>query len=92
MAMWAIFAAPLLMSVDLRTLKSEYKAGQPSQLTISLTQRRPLFSTKPKNLANCTAQLLPLENWLYSQMHSPLLGDKVEYGIGCRTGPPAYVA
>ena len=26
MAMWAIFAAPLLMSVDLRTLKSEYKA------------------------------------------------------------------
>ena len=25
MAMWAIFAAPLLMSVDLRTLKADYK-------------------------------------------------------------------
>ena len=26
MAMWAIFAAPLLMSVDLRTIKPDYKA------------------------------------------------------------------
>ncbi len=28
-----------------------------------------------------------------SQIHSPLLGDKVDYGLyGCRKGPPAYVA
>lgn len=26
MALWAIFAAPLLMSVDLRTIKPDYKA------------------------------------------------------------------
>ena len=25
--MWAIFAAPLLMSVDLRTIKPDYKVG-----------------------------------------------------------------
>ena len=28
MAMWAIFAAPLLMSVDLRTIKPEYRCGK----------------------------------------------------------------
>ncbi len=30
---------------------------------------------------------------LYRQIHSPLLGDKVDYGIELSyTGPPAYVA
>jgi len=38
MAMWAIFAAPLLMSVDLRTLKSEYKEILKNKKIIAVNQ------------------------------------------------------
>ncbi len=57
MAMWAIFAAPLLMSVDLRTLKSEYKGRRPClqpsspQISTNFACHCPflsaLFSCKP---------------------------------------------
>ena len=38
MAMWAIFAAPLLMSVDLRTLKPDYKAILKNKKIIAVNQ------------------------------------------------------
>lgn len=38
MAMWAIFAAPLLMSVDLRTLKPDYKAILKNKKIINVNQ------------------------------------------------------
>ncbi|KAG0722260.1 Alpha-N-acetylgalactosaminidase [Chionoecetes opilio] len=38
MAMWAIFAAPLLMSVDLRTIRPEYKAILQNQAVIAVNQ------------------------------------------------------
>ena len=38
MAMWAIFAAPLLMSVDLRTIKPEYKAILQNPAVIAVNQ------------------------------------------------------
>ena len=38
MAMWAIFAAPLLMSVDLRTIRPEYKAILINKKIISVNQ------------------------------------------------------
>ena len=38
MAMWAVFAAPLLMSVDLRTLKPDYKAILKNKKIISVNQ------------------------------------------------------
>jgi len=38
MAMWAIFAAPLLMSVDLRTLKPDYKAILKNKAIIGVNQ------------------------------------------------------
>lgn len=38
MAMWAIFAAPLLMSVDLRTIRSEYKAILQNKAVIGVNQ------------------------------------------------------
>ena len=38
MAMWAIFAAPLLMSVDLRTLKPDYKAILQNRKIIQVNQ------------------------------------------------------
>jgi len=38
MAMWAIFAAPLLMSVDLRTIKPDYKAILINKKIISVNQ------------------------------------------------------
>ena len=38
MAMWAIFAAPLLMSVDLRTLKPDYKAILKNKNIIAVNQ------------------------------------------------------
>ena len=38
MAMWAIFAAPLLMSVDLRTLKPDYKAILKNKPIIAVNQ------------------------------------------------------
>jgi len=38
MAMWAIFAAPLLMSVDLRTLKPDYKAILKNKAIIAVNQ------------------------------------------------------
>ena len=38
MAMWAIFAAPLLMSVDLRTIKSDYKAILKNKKIIAVNQ------------------------------------------------------
>ena len=40
MAMWAIFAAPLLMSVDLRTIKPDYKAILQNRHIISVNQDR----------------------------------------------------
>jgi hypothetical protein len=40
MAMWAIFAAPLLMSVDLRTLKPDYKAILQNKKIIAVNQDR----------------------------------------------------
>ena len=40
MAMWAIFAAPLLMSVDLRTLKPDYKAILQNRQIIAVNQDR----------------------------------------------------
>ena len=40
MAMWAIFAAPLLMSVDLRTIRPEYKAILINKKIISVNQDR----------------------------------------------------
>ena len=36
--MWAIFAAPLLMSVDLRTLKPDYKAILKNRKIIAVNQ------------------------------------------------------
>ena len=36
--MWAIFAAPLLMSVDLRTLKPDYKAILKNKKIIAVNQ------------------------------------------------------
>ena len=38
MAMWAIFAAPLLMSVDLRTIKQDYKAILKNKKIIAVNQ------------------------------------------------------
>ncbi|KAF2355717.1 Glycoside hydrolase family 27 [Trinorchestia longiramus] len=38
MAMWAIFAAPLLMSVDLRTIKADYKAILLNTAVIAVNQ------------------------------------------------------
>ncbi|XP_063866968.1 alpha-N-acetylgalactosaminidase-like isoform X4 [Scylla paramamosain] len=38
MAMWAIFAAPLLMSVDLRTIRPEYKAILQNRAVIAVNQ------------------------------------------------------
>ena len=38
MAMWAIFAAPLLMSVDLRTIRPEYKAILQNKKIIEVDQ------------------------------------------------------
>ena len=38
MAMWAIFAAPLLMSVDLRTIKPDYKAILQNKKIITVNQ------------------------------------------------------
>lgn len=38
MAMWAIFAAPLLMSVDLRTIRPEYKAILQNHAVIAVNQ------------------------------------------------------
>ena len=38
MAMWAIFAAPLLMSVDLRTIKPDYKAILKNKKIIAVNQ------------------------------------------------------
>lgn len=38
MAMWAIFAAPLLMSVDLRTIRPEYKAILQNKAVIAVNQ------------------------------------------------------
>ena len=38
MAMWAVFAAPLLMSVDLRTIRPEYKAILINKKIISVNQ------------------------------------------------------
>ena len=38
--MWAIFAAPLLMSVDLRTIKPDYKAILQNRHIISVNQDR----------------------------------------------------
>ena len=38
--MWAIFAAPLLMSVDLRTIKPEYKAILQNRKIIAVNQDR----------------------------------------------------
>lgn len=38
MAMWAIFAAPLLMSVDLRTVKPDYKAILKNKQIIAVNQ------------------------------------------------------
>lgn len=38
MAMWAIFAAPLLMSVDLRTIKPDYKAILQNKKIIAVNQ------------------------------------------------------
>ncbi|XP_042228163.1 alpha-N-acetylgalactosaminidase-like isoform X2 [Homarus americanus] len=38
MAMWAIFAAPLLMSVDLRTIRPEYKAILQNRAVIEVNQ------------------------------------------------------
>ncbi|XP_071512171.1 alpha-N-acetylgalactosaminidase-like isoform X4 [Panulirus ornatus] len=38
MAMWAIFAAPLLMSVDLRTIRPEYRAILQNQAVIAVNQ------------------------------------------------------
>jgi len=40
MAMWAIFAAPLLMSTDLRTIKPEYKAILQNRKIIAVNQDR----------------------------------------------------
>jgi hypothetical protein len=40
MAMWAIFAAPLLMSVDLRTIKADYKAILQNRQIIAVNQDR----------------------------------------------------
>ena len=40
MAMWAIFAAPLLMSVDLRTIKPDYKAILQNRQIIAVNQDR----------------------------------------------------
>lgn len=40
MAMWAIFAAPLLMSVDLRTIKPDYKAILQNRKIIAVNQDR----------------------------------------------------
>ena len=40
MAMWAIFAAPLLMSVDLRTIKPDYRAILQNKKIISVNQDR----------------------------------------------------
>lgn len=38
MAIWAILAAPLLMSVDLRTIRPEYKAILQNKKIISVDQ------------------------------------------------------
>ncbi|KAL7635616.1 UNVERIFIED_CONTAM: hypothetical protein RMT77_013433 [Armadillidium vulgare] len=38
MAIWAIFAAPLIMSVDLRTIKSDYKAILQNAAVIAVNQ------------------------------------------------------
>lgn len=38
MAMWAILAAPLLMSVDLRTIRPEYKAILQNRKIIAVDQ------------------------------------------------------
>lgn len=40
MAMWAIFAAPLLMSVDLRTIRPDYKAILQNRKIIAVNQDR----------------------------------------------------
>ena len=38
--MWAVFAAPLLMSVDLRTIRPEYKAILQNRKIITVNQDR----------------------------------------------------
>jgi alpha-N-acetylgalactosaminidase len=38
MALWAILAAPLLMSVDLRTIRPEYKAILQNKKIIAVDQ------------------------------------------------------
>ena len=38
MAMWAIFAAPLLMSVDLRTIKADYRDILLNKAVIAINQ------------------------------------------------------
>ena len=60
MAMWAIFAAPLLMSVDLRTIKPDYKAILQNRHIIAVNQdrlgiqgRRIYKVRKWINLINC---------------------------------------
>ena len=51
MAMWAIFAAPLLMSVDLRTLKPDYKAILKNKKIIAEAMFKTHADTRPfKNL------------------------------------------
>lgn len=39
-AMWAVFAAPLLMSVDLRTIRPDYKAILQNRKIIAVNQDR----------------------------------------------------
>ena len=51
MAMWAIFAAPLLMSVDLRTLKPDYKAILKNKKIIAVNQD-PLGIQACRNILN----------------------------------------
>ena len=72
MAMWAIFAAPLLMSVDLRTIKPDYKAILQNRHIIAVNQdrlgiqgRRIYKVRKWINLINCWWFIVPARVLIY---------------------------
>ena len=63
MAMWAIFAAPLLMSVDLRTLKPDYKA---------ILQNRKIIQVNQDILGIQGRRIYKVSDKFFGQTYSPL--------------------
>jgi len=73
MAMWAIFAAPLLMSVDLRTIKPDYRAILQNKKIISVNQDR--LGIQGRRIYKQKG----IEIWARPIM--PVLRGKYSYGI-----------